>query len=138
MPPLWPTVNAGLNATSAVLLAVGWSRARAGDRASHRRFMLAALSCSAIFLASYLAYHARVGSVRYQGAGPLRTAYLSVLLTHTVLAAAVPFLALRMLFLAWKERFEEHRRLGRVALPVWLYVSVTGVAVYGMLYGWGR
>ncbi|MBI2361910.1 MAG: DUF420 domain-containing protein [Elusimicrobia bacterium] len=138
MPPVWPTVNAGLNATSAVLLAVGWTRARAGRRAEHRAFMLAALAASALFLASYLAYHARVGSVRFQGGGPLRTAYLSVLLTHTVLAAAVPFLALRMLFLAWKERVDEHRRLGRLALPVWLYVSVTGVAVYGMLYGWGR
>lgn len=119
-------------------MAVGWSRARAGDRDSHRRLMLAALTVSALFLVSYLAYHARVGSVRFQGVGPLRTVYLCVLLTHTVLAAAVPVLALRMLYLAHRERFDAHRRLGRVALPAWLYVSVTGVAVYGMLYGWGR
>ena len=100
--------------------------------------MLGALACSAVFLVSYLAYHARVGSVRFQGEGLLRGVYLGILLTHTVLAAAVPFLAARMLFLAWKDRVDEHRRLGRAALPIWLYVSLTGVVVYGMLYGWGR
>lgn len=98
--------------------------------------MVAALACSTVFLASYLAYHAQVGSVRYEGPG--RPAYLALLLSHTVLAAAVPFIAGRMLWLAYKGRFDAHRALGRWGLPVWLYVSVTGVAVYGVLYGVGR
>lgn len=98
--------------------------------------MLAALACSTLFLASYLAYHAQVGSVRY--AGPYRPAYLALLLSHTVLAAAVPFIAGRMFWLAYKGRFDDHRRLGRWGLPVWLYVSVTGVAVYVVLYVVGR
>ena len=94
--------------------------------------MLAALACSTLFLVSYLAYHAQVGSVRYTG--PFRPAYLALLLSHTVLAAAVPFIAGRMFWLAYKARFDDHRRLGRWGLPVWLYVSVTGVAVYVVLY----
>lgn len=94
--------------------------------------MLGAVACSTIFLASYLAYHSQVGSVRYEGSG--RPAYLVLLLTHTVLAAAVPFVAVRLLWLAFKGRFEEHRALGRWGLPVWLYVSVTGVMVYAALY----
>lgn len=98
--------------------------------------MVAALACSTVFLASYLAYHAQVGSVRYLG--PYRPAYLALLLSHTVLAAAVPFIAGRMFWLAYKGRFDDHRRLGRWGLPVWLYVSVTGVAVYAALYGVGR
>jgi uncharacterized membrane protein YozB (DUF420 family) len=96
--------------------------------------MLAALACSAAFLVSYLYYHAQVGSVRFQKTGPIRAAYLSILLTHTVLAVAMLPLILRALFLAWKERFEEHRRAARWALPIWGYVSVTGVVVYWMLY----
>ena len=138
MPPLWPTLNAGLNASSAALLAVGWRHARAGRREAHAACMAGAVACSAAFLASYLAYHARVGSVRFLGTGPLKTLYLSILASHTVLAAAVPFIAGRMLWLARGERFEEHRALGRRGLPVWLYVSVTGVVVYVMLYGAGR
>lgn len=98
--------------------------------------MIGALTVSAIFLVSYLAYHSQVGSVRY--AGPGRPAYLALLLSHTVLAAGVPFIAGRLFWLAYKGRFEEHRALGRWGLPVWLYVSVTGVAVYGVLYGIGR
>lgn len=98
--------------------------------------MLGALGCSAVFLASYLAYHAQVGSVRYEG--PWRPAYLALLLSHTLLAVTVPFIAGRLLWLAYKGRFEAHRALGRWGLPVWLYVSVTGVAVYAALYGVGR
>lgn len=100
--------------------------------------MLVAVGCSALFLVSYLGYHAQVGSVRYQGTGGARTAYLAILLSHTVLAAAVPFIAARMLWLARQGRFDAHRALGRMGLPVWLYVSVTGVVVYGLLYGIGR
>lgn len=95
--------------------------------------MLGALASSTAFLASYLAYHAQVGSVRYEGPG--RPAYLALLLSHTVLAAVVPYVALRMPWLAWKGRLDEHRALGRWGLPVWLYVSVTGVLVYAALYG---
>ena len=129
-----PTVNAVLNGTAAMLLVSGFFLIRSGRREAHRRVMTAAFACSILFLVSYLVYHAEVGSVRFQGTGALRTVYLSILLTHTVLAAAVPFLAVATLVLARKERFESHRRLARVTLPVWLYVSVTGVVNYLMLY----
>ena len=129
-----PTVNAVLNGTAASLLIAGWFLIRAGKREAHRRVMTAAFACSILFLVSYLVYHAQVGSVRFQGQGTVRTVYLSILLTHTVLAAVVPFLAVVTIFFARKGRFESHRRLARVALPVWLYVSVTGVVIYLMLY----
>ena len=132
-----PTVNAVLNGTAAMLLVAGFFLIRSGRRDAHRRVMTAAFACSILFLVSYLVYHAEVGSVRFQGTGAIRTVYLSILLTHTVLAAAVPFLAVATLVLARKERFESHRRLARVTLPVWLYVSVTGVVIYLMLYRMG-
>lgn len=132
-----PTVNALLNATAATLLVTGWLLVRSGRREAHRRAMTAAFACSVLFLASYLAYHAAAGSVRFRGTGTVRTVYLAILLTHTILAAAVPFLAVSTIFLAWKGRFEAHRKLARVTLPVWLYVSVTGVVVYLMLYRMG-
>jgi uncharacterized membrane protein YozB (DUF420 family) len=132
-----PTVNAVLNGTAAALLVAGYLLIRAGRRDAHRRAMLAALACSVLFLVSYLVYHAQVGSVRFQGTGAVRTVYLGILLTHTVLAALVPFLAVATLRLAWIGRFESHRRLARVTLPVWLYVSVTGVVIYLMLYRMG-
>ena len=96
--------------------------------------MTAAFACSVLFLASYLAYHAQVGSVRFTATGPVRTVYFAVLLTHTVLAAAVAPLAVTVFVLARKESFDRHRRLARWTLPIWLYVSVTGVVVYLMLY----
>ncbi len=99
--------------------------------------MTAAFACSVLFLVSYLAYHAEVGSVRFRGTGTVRTVYLSILLTHTLLAAAVPFLAVTSIVLALRGRLETHRRLARVTLPVWLYVSVTGVVIYVMLYRMG-
>jgi len=132
-----PTVNAVLNGTAASLLVAGWFLIRAGKREAHRRVMTAAFACSILFLVSYLVYHAQVGSVRFQGQGTVRTVYLAILLTHTVLAAVVPFLAVVTIFFARKGRFESHRRLARVALPVWLYVSVTGVVIYLMLYRMG-
>ncbi len=132
-----PTVNAVLNGTAATLLVAGFFLIRSGRREAHRRVMTAAFACSILFLVSYLVYHAEVGSVRFQGTGTVRTVYLSILLTHTVLAAAVPFLAVATLVLARRERFESHRRLARVTLPVWLYVSVTGVVIYLMLYRMG-
>lgn len=132
-----PTVNAVLNAAAAALLVAGFFLVRSGRREAHRRVMTSAFACSILFLVSYLVYHAEVGSVRFQGTGTIRTVYLSILLTHTVLAAAVPFLAVATLVLARRERFESHRRLARVTLPIWLYVSVTGVVIYFMLYRLG-
>ncbi len=129
-----PTLNAALNATSAALLVLGWFLIRAGRREAHRRVMTAAFACSALFLVSYLAYHAQVGSVRFRGTGAVRTVYLGILATHTVLAAAVAPLAVTAFVLARRGRFETHRKLARWTLPIWLYVSVTGVVVYVMLY----
>jgi uncharacterized membrane protein YozB (DUF420 family) len=129
-----PTVNAVLNTTSAVLLVRGYLLIRARRIAAHRRTMLAAFATSTLFLISYLVYHAQVGSVRFQHPGALRALYLTILATHTVLAAAAAPLAVVTLVRALRERFDAHRRLARITLPVWLYVSVTGVVVYLMLY----
>ena len=129
-----PPINAGLNALSAVLLLAGWRAIRAGDRERHRRWMLAAVACSALFLVSYLTRFALTGAHRFPGGGALRAAYLVLLASHTVLAALVPPLVLAALWLALRGRFERHRRLARVTFPIWLYVSVTGVLVYVMLY----
>ncbi|HUQ95096.1 MAG TPA: DUF420 domain-containing protein [Bryobacteraceae bacterium] len=129
-----PTVNALLNAMSSVLLATGYVLIRRKKREAHRKVMLAAFVTSVVFLVCYLVYHFQVGSVRFQGGGPLRTVYLGILLTHTVLAATVPFLAIITLRRAFAARFDKHRRIARWTLPIWLYVSVTGVVVYWMLY----
>lgn len=129
-----PTLNALLNATSAVLLVTGWLLIRRGRQGAHRQAMLGAVGCSALFLVSYLVYHAQVGSVRFQGRGWVRTVYFTILLTHTVLAAAIVPLVLVTLVRALRERFDAHRRLARITFPVWAYVSVTGVVIYLMLY----
>ncbi len=132
-----PTLNALLNTTSAILLGRGYFLIRRRRIEAHKQTMLAALCVSAAFLVSYLVYHYNVGSVRFQHTGAIRTVYLSILLTHTVLAAAVAPLALVTVWRAWKGRFDKHRRLARITLPIWLYVSVTGVVVYLMLYHLG-
>lgn len=129
-----PTVNATLNGIAAVLLVIGWVLIRRGRVRAHRAVMFSALACSVLFLASYLVYHYQVGSVRFQGTGALRTLYFGVLLTHTVLAALVPFLAAITLVRALRRHFPRHRAIARWTLPIWLYVSVTGVVVYVMLY----
>jgi uncharacterized membrane protein YozB (DUF420 family) len=129
-----PHLNAALNAATALLLLIGYVLIRRRRISAHRRVMLAALATSTVFLASYLAYHAQVGSVRFRGTGPIRTVYFAVLLSHTVLAAAiVPLVALTVVP-ALRARFDRHRRMARVTLPLWGYVSVTGVVVYWMLY----
>ncbi len=133
-PTRLPTVNAGLNALATALLVTGWLLIRSGRVKAHRAAMLAALACSVLFLTSYLVYHAQVGSVRFPGTGWARTFYFAVLLTHTPLAAAVPFLALVTLVRALRERFDRHRAIARWTLPIWLYVSITGVVIYVMLY----
>ena len=129
-----PTVNALLNGLSATFLVAGYWLIRQRKIGAHRASMLAAFACSILFLVSYLFYHSQVGSVRFQGTGMLRTFYLGVLLTHSVLAAAVPILAVITLTRALRGRFDKHAKIARWTLPIWLYVSVTGVLVYWMLY----
>ncbi|HET9795114.1 MAG TPA: DUF420 domain-containing protein [Thermoanaerobaculia bacterium] len=129
-----PAVNAALNGLCAVLLLIGFGFIRRRNVAAHRRTMKTAFVVSVIFLASYLTYHAHAGVHRYPGRGLERTLYLGILATHTVLAAAVVPLVLRTLYLATRSRFVEHRRIARWTLPIWFYVSVTGVVVYLMLY----
>ncbi len=129
-----PHWNAFLNGTSAVLLMAGFIFIRRKNVRMHRRLMLAGLAASVLFLVSYLVYHAQVGSVRFRGQGWIRPLYFAVLLSHTLLAAAVVPLALITVWQALAGRFERHRRIARWTLPIWVYVSVTGVAVYLMLY----
>jgi uncharacterized membrane protein YozB (DUF420 family) len=129
-----PAVNATLNATSAVLLAIGYVLIRSGRRDAHKKTMLAAFCVSVVFLICYLIYHAQVGSVKYPGTGTIRTIYLTILLTHTILAASVPVLAIITLRRALKGNFPHHRKIARWTLPIWMYVNVTGVIVYLMLY----
>jgi uncharacterized membrane protein YozB (DUF420 family) len=129
-----PTVNASLNTIATVLLAAGWILIRRGDWRAHRIAMVAAFAVSTLFLVCYLSYHAIVGHVPFAGQGPVRTVYFAILISHILLAVAVPLLAVAMFVLAWRGRWETHRRLGRITLPIWLYVSVTGVVIYLMLY----
>jgi uncharacterized membrane protein YozB (DUF420 family) len=129
-----PLVNAVLNATSAVLLAVGFYFIRTQRTRYHHLTMISAFAVSCLFLVSYLVYHANVGSVRYQGEGLLRGVYLTVLISHSILAAAVPPLAVITLVRAFRKRFDRHLRLARWTLPIWFYVSFTGVVIYLMLY----
>jgi uncharacterized membrane protein YozB (DUF420 family) len=129
-----PTLNATLNASAAILLVWGYTLIRRGKREAHRRVMIAAFAMSVLFLVSYLVYHAQVGSVRFEKTGSIRTVYLGILLTHTILAALVPFLAGITLFRGLKGDYAKHRRIARWTFPIWLYVSVTGVIVYWMLY----
>ncbi len=129
-----PHLNALLNGTSALLLLAGYGFIRKKRWRIHRGFMLGATLTSALFLTSYLVYHAHVGSVHFQKQGWIRPVYFSILLSHTVLAAAVPLLVLITLRHAFVRRFDRHRRIARWTLPVWLYVSATGVIVYLMLY----
>ncbi len=135
---LLPSVNAALNATSAVLVVLGFRAIRAGRRDTHRAFMLAAVASSVLFLAGYFTRIALTGTHRFPGAGALRATYLAVLGSHTLLAALAAPLVLRTLFLALRTRFPDHRRIARWTLPVWLYVSATGVVVYVMLYHLAR
>jgi uncharacterized membrane protein YozB (DUF420 family) len=129
-----PAVNATLNGTAAVLLVIGYLLIRSGHIQAHRRVMLTAFGVSMAFLVSYLIYHAHVGSVPYQKTGAVRPVYFSILITHTTLAATVPVLAIITLRRGLHADFKRHRRIARWTLPIWLYVSVTGVVVYLMLY----
>jgi len=131
---LLPHLNAALNATSAVLLAAGYWSVRTRRLLLHRRLMLGAVSASGLFLISYLVYHFEVGSVRFKGQGAIRSVYFAILLSHTTLALALVPLVTTTLRRALRGKFETHRGIARWTLPIWFYVSVTGVVVYGMLY----
>ncbi len=128
------TLNAVLNTVATVLLAAGWIFIARGNWRAHRAAMVAAFVVSACFLVSYLTYHYLVGHVSFAGQGTVRLVYLGILLTHIVLAVAVPVLAIAMFVLAWRGKWVQHRLLGRITLPIWLYVSVTGVVIYLMVY----
>jgi len=132
-----PALNATLNATAFVLLVLGWRAIRAGRRERHARLMVAASVVSAAFLVSYLYYHfavARGEPTRFRGEGLARTAYLALLASHTILAMVNLPMVLATLWRAWRKRWADHRRLARWTLPIWMYVSVTGVLVYVVLY----
>ena len=130
-----PSINAALNALSAVLLICGYLLIRSRRIDQHRRVMLTAFATSCLFLVCYLVYHAQVGSVPFHHEGsPLRTVYFAILITHTILAACVPVLAIITLRRGLAARYDKHRRIARWTLPIWLYVSITGVVVYLMLY----
>jgi uncharacterized membrane protein YozB (DUF420 family) len=129
-----PLVNAILNGTAAILLTIGYLQIRRRNRDVHRLFMIAAFVASTLFLVSYTIYHAQTGSRAFSGHGPVRVLYFTILISHVVLAALVPPLAIVTLTLALRGRFSAHARIARWTLPIWLYVSVTGVVVYLMLY----
>ena len=129
-----PTVNATLNAIAAVLLICGFVMIKRGRIQTHRRFMLAAFATSALFLVSYVVYHANVGSKPFEGQGAIRWVYFAILLSHVVLAAIILPMALITLTHALRGRFDRHVPIARWTLPIWLYVSVTGVVVYALLY----
>ena len=127
-------LNATLNGTSAVLLTVGWFLARRHAHAAHKKVMLTAFGVSAVFLVSYLVRVAIGGTHPYPEDAPARTFYLAMLASHVLLATTVPVFAIGAIYLGLKNRIDTHRRWMRVGLPIWLYVSVTGVGVYAMLY----
>ncbi|MEW5975278.1 MAG: DUF420 domain-containing protein [Acidobacteriota bacterium] len=130
----FPTLNAVLNSLSSVFLLLGYRFIRHRNIPAHKRCMMGAAITSVLFLASYLTYHFRVGSVSFTGQGWIRPVYFTILISHTVLAAVIVPLVLMTLSRAWKQQFDRHRRIARWTLPLWLYVSVTGVIVYLMLY----
>ena len=129
-----PAVNASLNSLATVLLATGWVLISQGKVEQHRRCMLAAFVTSALFLTSYLVYHFNVGSIAFTGQGPIRILYFTILISHIILAIAILPMALITLTRALRSQFDAHRRIARWTLPLWLYVSITGVIVYAMLY----
>lgn len=131
---MFPALNATLNGASAVLIVTGHSLIRRKKVALHRACMIAAVVTSSAFLACYLYYHAHVRSVHFPGQGWARTVYFSILVSHTLLAAAVPPLVIVSLSFALRRKFDQHRRIARWTYPIWLYVSMTGVIVYVMLY----
>jgi uncharacterized membrane protein YozB (DUF420 family) len=133
---IFPVINATLNSASAILLLIGHSFIKRGRMAAHRAVMLTAVATSALFLSSYLYYHYHVGSVHFRGPGWSRPIYFSILISHTILAAVIVPLIIITLIRALRERFDRHAAIARWTYPLWMYVSVTGVIVYFMLYHW--
>jgi putative membrane protein len=129
-----PALNAILNSMSAIMLTVGYVFIRKGEHTAHRNCMISAFVTSTLFLVSYLIYHYNHGSTPFRGQGMVRILYFSILLTHTILAATIVPLVFVTLSRALRDRFDKHRSIARWTLPLWLYVSVTGVVVYLMLY----
>ena len=129
-----PAVNASLNALATLFLLAGYVFIRRGRIDAHRRCMLAALGTSVLFLVSYVIYHANVGSRPFTGTGPIRVVYFTILITHVILAMAIVPLVLLTVSRALAGRFDRHRRIARITWPLWMYVSITGVVVYVMLY----
>ena len=144
--PSWvsslPAVNASLNGLAFVLLVVGWVLIRRGHRDAHKKTMLAAFGTSILFLTGYLLYHGAMvhytgeGQVKFQGTGAIRTVYFVILISHVLLAIAVPVLAIMTIRRGLKQQWEAHRRIARITFPIWVYVSLTGVIIYLMLYQW--
>src|SRR3954464_15211898 len=135
---IFPALNASLNGASGVLLLVGHSFIKKQRVAAHRTCMLAAFTCSTVFLACYLYYHYHVGIIYFRGHGWIRPVYFTLLLTHTILAVVVVPMVLVTLARALRSDFERHRAIARWTYPIWLYVSVTGVLVYFFVYRWFR
>ena len=135
-----PAVNASLNGLATLLLVTGFALIKCRQRKAHEYVMYAAFATSVLFLISYLTYHFALdhytgaSSKKFPLTGPVRTFYLGILLTHIVLAAAVPFLAITTIWRGWTQQWERHVRIARITLPIWLYVSITGVIIYWMLY----
>ena len=144
--PAWvsslPAVNASLNGLAFSLLVVGWVLIRRGHRDAHKKTMLAAFATSILFLSCYLLYHGAMhhytgtGQVKFQGSGAIRTVYFTILISHILLAIAVPVLAIVTIRRGLKQQWEAHRRIARITFPIWVYVSLTGVIIYLMLYQW--
>jgi uncharacterized membrane protein YozB (DUF420 family) len=130
----FPAINASLNLATVFLLLLGWFQIKQRAITGHTVCMILATLTSALFLGCYLYYHAHHGSTKFPGTGPWRPVYFTILLTHTVLATVQVPLILATHWFAWRGRFDKHVRVARITLPVWLYVSVTGVVVYWMLY----
>jgi uncharacterized membrane protein YozB (DUF420 family) len=137
-----PLINASLNALATVLLIVGFLLIKRGKREAHRRVMLSAFAVSCVFLAFYLTYHQGLHHYTgthgksFPGTGAAKAVYLTILITHVILAAIVPVLAIITIFRAFKQDWDRHKRIARITFPIWLYVSITGVIIYGMLYHW--
>lgn len=129
-----PALNAFLNGTGFALLLAGFFFIKRGKITAHKSCMIAAFTISILFLISYLIYHYQVGSVRFTREGWIRPLYFTILISHTILAIAVPPLAVITLFRALKKRFPKHKKIARWTLPIWMYVSITGVVIYWMLY----
>jgi putative membrane protein len=134
-PRYLPTVNACLNASAALLLLCGYVAVKRRSYRAHRYFMVSAFAASSLFLLCYLAYHYLHGDTKFQGVGPIRAVYFSILISHILLSAAVVPLAFTALYFAWKRRFASHAKVTRILWPIWMYVSVTGVVVFLFLRG---